>query len=246
MTEFASIASFYDLMTGYSDRLVNDFGVLKHLVEKFEITSALDAGCGTGVHTIILAKIGIKVLGFDASEEMLEIARANALREGVEPPFACEYFESIPEEWWGRYDAVFCLANSLVGAETPERLLLAIKSFSRALKPGGRVIIQLLNIDYFRRHDRRIIKVSGAENYTFVRFFDFDEQVTRLNVVAVEHNMGKVEHRFISQRILPITADMIKIAAKSNGFAGVDLYADLVLSRSFSADSENLVAVLTR
>jgi SAM-dependent methyltransferase len=243
---FDTVASYYDRMTGFADRLINDFGVIKHLVKKYKISSALDAGCGTGVHTIILSKLGVEVLGFDASPEMLEIARANALREGVRPQLAHEYFETIPEEWWQKYDGLFCLANSLVSVQNARRLALALKSFHRSLKPGGHAIIQILNTARFRRTDQRIIKVSTVDNYTFVRFFDFDETETRLNVISIEHDMGGVNHTMTSTKILPLTKDMLTLAAKTAGFSDAEFYGDLVLSEPYTGDNVNLVAILTK
>ena len=233
-------------MTGFSRRLVNDFGVIKHLVEKFNIKKALDAGCGSGVHTIILSKIGVEVLGFDAAKEMLDLARTNALKEGVQPRFEHEYFETIPEEWWGHYDAVFCMANSIAGVANEQRLSLALKSFQRALKPGGKAVLQLLNTAWFKNRDQRIIKVSSEDNFTFVRFFDFDHNETRLNVVVIEHDMGEVTHKFITSPILALNADILKEAAQTAGFSASEFFSDLVLTRPLDRDSRDIVAVLTR
>lgn len=233
-------------MTGYSRRLINDFGVIKHLVEKFNIKKALDAGCGSGIHTIILSKIGVDVLGFDAAKEMLDLARTNALKEGIQPQFEHEYFETIPEEWWGNYDAIFCMANSIAGVVNEQRLSLAMKSFQRALKPGGRAILQLLNTAWFRNNDQRIIKVSSEDNFTFVRFFDFDKGDTRLNVVVIEHDMGKVTHKFITSPIMAMNAEMLENAAKSAGFSQSEFFSDLVLTRPLDRDSRDIVAVLTK
>jgi len=244
MADFSTISATYDIMTGYARRLVNDFGVIKHLVQKYNIQTALDAGCGTGVHSIILSKIGVDVLGFDSSHDMLDLARTNALKEGVKPRFEHEYFETIPEEWWGKYDTVFCLANALVGVRNAQRLSLAMKSFQRSLKPGGRAILQLLNVAWFKRNDQRIIKVSSENNFTFVRFLDFDETETRLNVIIIEHDMGKVRHQFISNQIMALDADTVSRAAKTAGFSDIQFFSDLVTGKPLSPDSRDIVAVL--
>lgn len=246
MADFSTIARYYDLMTGYNRRLVKEFGVIKHLVDKFKIARALDAGCGTGIHTIILAKGGVDVVGLDSSPDMLEIARTNALKEGVKPVFCQEYFESMPAEWNESFDAVFCLANALVGVQTPERLSLSLQGFSRVLKPGGRAIIQLLNLSGFRRQNRRIVKISSEQNLTFVRFLDFDELDTRLNILVLEHELGQVHHTFSSQSILPITAELLSAAARVNHFSRIEFFADLALADPVAPDSENMVALLTR
>jgi len=244
MADFSNIASFYDLMTGYSRRLVNDVDVIKGLVEKSGIRSALDAGCGTGVHTIILTRLGVGVVGYDSSPEMLAKAKTNAAAEGVSPVLVQGYFESMPDEWTGKFDAVFCLANSLAGVGTPEGLAKSLASFCRVLKPGGRAIIQLLNTPHFRAADRRIIKVSVAGVYTFVRFFDFAGDVTRLNVIVIEREGGQVDHRLISEPILAIDKEMLIISAQTCGFSAVDLYSNLSLSGPLAPDSDNIVAIL--
>lgn len=244
MADFSNIASFYDLMTGYSRRLVNDVDVIKGLVEKSGIRSALDAGCGTGVHTIILTRLGVDVVGYDSSPEMLAKAKTNAAAERVSPVLVQGYFESMPDEWTGKFDAVFCLANSLAGVGTPEGLAKSLASFCRVLKPGGRAIIQLLNTPHFRAADRRIIKVSVAGVYTFVRFFDFAGDVTRLNVIVIEREGGQVDHRLISEPILAIDKEMLIISAQTCGFSAVDLYSNLSLSGPLAPDSDNIVAIL--
>lgn len=246
MADFADIAPYYDRMTGYGRRLVKEFGVIKRLVDRFKIGRALDAGCGTGVHTIILTKIGVPVIGVDASAEMLAIARTNALKEGVRPEFRQEFFESLPTEWDGGFDAVFCLANSLAGVQNAERLSLSLQSFYRVLKPGGHVIIQVLNLSGFRRQHRRIIKVSSEQNLTFVRFLDFDELDTRLNVLVLEHELGEVRHTFSSQSILPITSQLLSAAGRVNHFSGIHFFSDLTLTEPVASESENLVALLTK
>jgi len=246
MTDFSNIASFYDLMTGYSRRLVNDVGVIKGVVEKFGISSALDAGCGTGIHTIILTRLGVDVVGYDSSPEMLAKAETNAAAEGVSPVLVQGYFESMPGEWTGKFDAVFCLANSLAGVGTPEGLAKSLGSFCRVLKPGGRAIIQLLNTPHFKAADRRIIKVSVAGVYTFVRFFDFAGDVTRLNVIVIERDGERVDHRLISEPILAVDKEVLTVSAQKCGFSAVNLYSDLSLSKPLAADSDNIVAILRR
>ena len=48
----------------------------------------LDAGCGTGENALLVASLGVSVLGVDVAETALEIARAKAANRGVEIEFA--------------------------------------------------------------------------------------------------------------------------------------------------------------
>ncbi len=245
MADFSKIATFYDRMTGFDHRLKNDYDVIKGLVERFHVKKALDAGCGTGVHTILLAKLGVDVTGFDISPEMLDKAQENAERENVAPELYRAEFEYLPEEWHGAYDTLFCLANSLAGAETKPRLVQALQSFRTVLKPGGTAVIQLLNIPWFRESGRRIIRVSADGPFIFIRFLDFVDFLTRLNVMILERDADNFTSYIVSEPILTIDADLLTSSADEAGFADAQLFSDLHLSRAFEKDCDNIVAVLT-
>ena len=49
--------------------------------------SLLDAGCGTGEHTILAARSGADALGVDVSSRAIEIARGKAADRGVDTSF---------------------------------------------------------------------------------------------------------------------------------------------------------------
>jgi SAM-dependent methyltransferase len=50
--------------------------------------AVLDAGCGTGENTLLVASLGLPVLGIDVAETALTIARKKAHDRGIEVKFA--------------------------------------------------------------------------------------------------------------------------------------------------------------
>lgn len=66
--------------------------------------AVLDAGCGTGEHTILLADRGYDVLGIDSSRNALQRARANAAAQGV--PARFELADALRPPWQQRFDTV--------------------------------------------------------------------------------------------------------------------------------------------
>ena len=50
--------------------------------------AVLDAGCGTGENTLLVASLGLSVLGVDVAETALAIARKKAAERGIEVEFA--------------------------------------------------------------------------------------------------------------------------------------------------------------
>lgn len=72
-----NFAMYYDLL--YQDKdYIKECDLIEDIVKEYssdEIKTILDAGCGTGNHTIPLAKRGYEILAFDRSEGMLNIAK---------------------------------------------------------------------------------------------------------------------------------------------------------------------------
>lgn len=88
----------------------------------------LDLGCGDGTLTLELQRIGCRVLGVDASPEMIAAAQARGLDAKVVDGEALAFDE--------RFDAVFSNA-ALHWMTRPEPVIAGVH---RALVPGGRFI----------------------------------------------------------------------------------------------------------
>ena len=72
------LAADYDGMIDFDRRLPVEKEILRTFVEEFGIRTAADMGCGTGLHTLALAELGVDAIGVDISAEMLARAQAHA------------------------------------------------------------------------------------------------------------------------------------------------------------------------
>jgi len=104
----------------------------------------LDVGCGTGRHSIELAKRGYQVVGVDLSENQLEKARENALEAGVKVDFRQGDARKLPFN--REFDLVLSLCEGgFPLMETDEMNFEILEGGTRALKDGGRLIMNTLN-----------------------------------------------------------------------------------------------------
>lgn len=114
----------------------------------------LDVGCGGGLLSEPLARMGAAVAGIDAAEEGVMAARAHADAMGLEIDYRCISAEALAEEG-ARYDAVLALEIVEHVADLP--------AFARALgalvEPEGLVALSTLN----RTARSYALAIVGAE-----------------------------------------------------------------------------------
>jgi 2-polyprenyl-6-hydroxyphenyl methylase / 3-demethylubiquinone-9 3-methyltransferase len=122
------------------DRLARHFGRDIRAVKPFAGLRLLDIGCGGGLVSEPLARLGFAVTGIDAGEAMLEVARGHAAASGV----AVDYRRSTAEDLaaaGARYDAVLAL-EVLEHVADPELFLAAAAAL---VTPGGAFIASTIN-----------------------------------------------------------------------------------------------------
>lgn len=102
--------------------------------------AVLDIGCGTGEHTIHLARLGYDVLGVDSAANAVERARANAVRHGVEARF--DVADALRLSGEARFDTV--LDSALFHVFGPRDRLDYARSLHRASNPGAVVHVLAL------------------------------------------------------------------------------------------------------
>ena len=114
----------------------------------------LDIGCGAGLVSEPLARLGAKVTGLDAAAETLEAARLHAEESGLEIRYRHGSAEDLAGE--GRqFDAVLALEIVEHVADV-EAFLGAAASL---VKPGGALVLSTLN----RTPKSFLMAVVGAE-----------------------------------------------------------------------------------
>ena len=101
----------------------------------------LDVGCGTGEHTILLARLGYQVLGIDYSSHAVEQARANAAEKGVDARFEVADAMNLGDE--PGYQTIVDSAVFHIFDDTDR--VRYVSSLHTAVRPGGRVHVLALS-----------------------------------------------------------------------------------------------------
>lgn len=142
MSGYNSFADFYDALMSDVDYKARAKYLLK-LFKKYGKVPALllDLACGTGAFSNEMALSGIEVIGIDASEEMLAVARENSADRGTDILFLCQKAEEL--DLYGTVDGAICCLDSINHITDLRNLKTAFKKVSLFMEQDGLFIFDV-------------------------------------------------------------------------------------------------------
>ncbi len=174
----------YSAETGWVAALLADHGVPR-------AGRLLDLGCGTGSHSIALARLGYRVTGVDRSHQMLAIAEKKASDEGLRLTFVRAPLEALnlPD---GPFDAAVMLFSVIGYLRSNEEITAALLRIRQHLAVNA-----VLIFDYWYgpavlrlRPQPRFHELRQAD--TTLLKFSSGSLDSHAQVVAVRMNVWKI------------------------------------------------------
>ena len=139
--DFAPLHRLNPTRLGYiRDRTTRHFNLPERSLSPFEGLDLLDVGCGGGLISEPMARLGARVTGLDAGERNIEVARLHAKRSCLAIDYRCGTAEELAETAT-RFDIVLALEIIEHVADTS----LFMNSLARLLKPDGLLVLSTLN-----------------------------------------------------------------------------------------------------
>ncbi len=158
----------------------------------------LDVGCGVGGSAIRLAReYGCRVLGINVSPQQIGEARRNAKRHNVAHlvKFAVQDFHAIDLQD-EQFDVVWAVESLSHSADQ----YLALREWTRLLKPGGRII----GADYFRSRDRFSASTEALRQTVLggLCFHEF-EYAQRFDCMLETLDLRQIQFFDVTHNVLP-------------------------------------------
>lgn len=130
---------------------------VNYIAERTRVEHAqlLDVGCGGGILSESMAKLGAVVTGLDMGEAPLAVAKLHRHESGLDIDYRQTTVEALAGELPGSFDIVTCL-EMLEHVPDPASVIGACKTL---LKPGGQLFLSTIN----RNPKSYVFAIIGAE-----------------------------------------------------------------------------------
>ncbi len=226
MDAYHALAVSYDRLTNDVDyQATVDFYMELLRREGLKPKTAVDLACGTGSVAIILAQMGMQVVGVDLSEEMLTVAAQKAQSLPQPPLFVCQPLQKLylPKA----VDLAVCALDSLDYITEPADCRAAIHRVYKALNPGGCFIFDVNTPEKLRAMDGQVFLDEDDDVYCVWRGAFDDETNICSYAMDLFQRRGGVWHRsFEEHREYAYSAQQLTQYLKEAGFTGIRVYGD--------------------
>lgn len=238
---------FYEQMANHYHHIFPAAPKVPFLADAFMgYGTLLDIGCSDGRVAQALNAKGHPVTGIDLSDAMILVAKGLA-------PSPTLHFANLDmleiEKHLGAsaYHGLYCIGNTLVHLPSNEAISQALHGFFQVLKSDGRLVLQILNYDWFLEHQPATLPLIDNEILRFERFYNYisdgqgldSHQVdfaTRLTIKATAEVFEG------STPLLPLTKKDLEAMVLEAGFKDLKWFGDYN-GNPLTCDSTTLILV---
>jgi SAM-dependent methyltransferase len=197
----------------------------------------LDLCCGPGRHSLALARRGYRVTGVDRTREYLDRAEKSAAKEHLNVEFVHNDMREFCRE--NTYDAALNVFTSFGYFEDQNDDLKVLKNLAVSLKPGGRLIMDMIGKEVLARMFR------PRDWYTIDSVTYLEERKLERHWSWIQNKWircdGATRQEFILSHRLYSAAELSSLLEQA-GFQEIHFYGDYDGS-AYDHQAQRLVAV---
>ncbi|MEI3613318.1 class I SAM-dependent DNA methyltransferase [Pseudogracilibacillus sp. SO30301A] len=245
MTTYNRFAYVYDkLMEHAPYKAWTNFTLQQISIHNKEVQNIVDLGCGTGVITVNLAKLGFDVIGIDFSSDMLTAAADRALKANVDVSWIHQDIRNM--EGFTKVDLFVSYCDVMNYIVKKEELISVFNRVYNSLLPEGMFIFDVHSMNYANNYlrDETFSEVTEelvyiwdceqgelpGEMFHYLTFFQKeDEKYIRFDEM---HHQQTYELNVYTQLL------------KRSGFSKIHFYADFNIENDFSEKNSERIFIV--
>ena len=176
----------YDVFVNWNRRLEREAPFFRRVFDQAEARNVIDVGAGSARHSLIFASWGLSVDAVDPDDSMLSQAEVNIAEAAAAVAEAGGVvrlirggFGELAELGLRDADALVCTGNALPHVRDVAGLRIALADFAAVLRPGGVVVLHLLNHGRLLANKPRtippVVRETPEGTLVFLRVLDYPE-----------------------------------------------------------------------
>ncbi len=250
MKLYTELAEYYFSIEENHRDISDDVSFVRSILLDESAPALLDIGCGTGEHLNILSRYGITCTGLDSSPKMLEIART---RQGNRIKFIDSDMRDF--DMYEEFDMAISLFGSMNYLVDDSEVDRTFWNIWRALKPGGRLLIELWNsypIEIIREKEISRVSLTQFGNIQIERERGFRKidsiggrTVCEVNYIYHVHKNGATEEIRDRHIMRSFSMNEIEPFIRDNGFVIENVYSS-VLKEPVTPRSKKMIFLCTK
>jgi SAM-dependent methyltransferase len=163
-----------------TERSAQEVAFAERALELKPNACVLDLCCGQGRHSVPLAQRGYRVTALDLSPAYLELAQRAAEGHNVKIETIAADMREIP--FHHSFDAIISMYSSFGYLESEADDMQVLESLAKALKPGGRLFLDMLNREWAVANYIQNDWHDGPDGTLYIERRDLDLETSRMHV----------------------------------------------------------------
>lgn len=220
------------------DRMKHEIPDLLKVFSENKVKTVVDMGCGTGDHSLELAKRGLVSIGIDSSKAMIEEAEGRRKKLGAEARKRVKFYygdyEEILPKLKTTFDVVLFLGNTL--SDNPHIHKEVIRNAMSFLSEKGVMLFQIHNYEKILKVNKRLwnfnfvrIKDEPGKEYGFLQFYDapteHNQTILKTFAILVNDSGKRWKWSGIRNSLRAyLTRQNMEKTLKSLGFSKISFY----------------------
>lgn len=213
------LARFYAWMAGdFDDKMQEQLDVLRqHGVESAPGKRAIDLGCGHGLQTMALAKLGFQVTAVDFSAQLLSELSARIGSESIDLVEAD--IISFLKRPLLHADVITCMGDTLTHLASVHDVHTLIECCHKALAPQGKLVLSFRDLSEPLMGSDRFLPIRSDHNRIHTCFLEFFDDHVMVHDILNEYAENRWKQTVSAYPKLRLTSAYVAESINRYGFS---------------------------